>query len=67
MLHKHNPGLILNDEKLYEIKNYMKDHRIFMMSAIMALTFGGKWKIHDKESIKTSFPNFLKIINELKK
>jgi 3-phosphoshikimate 1-carboxyvinyltransferase len=49
------------------IKNYLKDHRVFMTSIVAALTFGGKWKIHDKDSIKTSFPNFLKIINELKK
>ena len=60
-----NPGLILNDEKLYEIKNYMKDHRIFMMSAIMALTFGGKWKLHNPESIKTSFPSFLDLIKKI--
>ena len=31
-----------------------------MMSCIAALTFGGKWKIYDKDSINTSFPNFLK-------
>jgi len=49
------------------IKNYLKDHRVFMTSIVAALTFGGNWKIYDKDSIKTSFPNFLKIINELKK
>ena len=38
-----------------------------MTSVIAGLTFGGVWEIHDKSSIKTSFPNFLKIINELKK
>ena len=38
-----------------------------MTSVIAALSFGGEWKIHDKDSIKTSFPNFLKIIRELKK
>ena len=38
-----------------------------MTSVIAALSFGGKWNIHDKDSIKTSFPNFLKIIDELKK
>ena len=38
-----------------------------MTSVIAALSFGGEWKIHDKDSIKTSFPNFLKIINKLKK
>ena len=36
-----------------------------MASVIAALSFGGKWKIHDKDSIKTSFPNFLQIINSL--
>ena len=49
------------------IKNYLKDHRVFMTSVIAALSFGGKWKIHDKDSIKTSFPNFLEIINNLNK
>ena len=38
-----------------------------MTSLIAALSFGGKWNIHDKDSINTSFPNFLEIINELKK
>ena len=38
-----------------------------MTSVIAALSFGGEWNIHDKDSIKTSFPNFLKIINDLKK
>ena len=47
------------------IKNYMKDHRVFMTSVIAGLSFGGKWKIHDSDSIKTSFPNFLNIINKL--
>ena len=48
------------------IKDYLKDHRVFMTSVIAALSFGGKWKIYDKDSIRTSFPNFLKIINNLK-
>ena len=38
-----------------------------MTSVIAALSFGGRWNIQDKDSIKTSFPNFLKIINDLKK
>ena len=38
-----------------------------MTSVIAALSFGGEWKIYDKDSIKTSFPNFLRIINDLKK
>jgi 3-phosphoshikimate 1-carboxyvinyltransferase len=55
-----NPKLKIN--KKIEIKNYLKDHRVFMTSAIAALSFGGEWHIHDKDSIKTSFPSFLKII-----
>jgi 3-phosphoshikimate 1-carboxyvinyltransferase len=47
------------------IKNYLKDHRIFMMSAIAALTCGGQWKIYDKDSINTSFPSFLKIVKNI--
>ena len=48
------------------IKNYLKDHRVFMTSAIAALSYGGEWHIHDKDSIKTSFPDFLNIINRFK-
>jgi len=47
------------------IKNYLKDHRVFMMCTIAALTCGGQWKIHDKDSINTSFPSFLKIVKEI--
>ena len=57
------PGIELN--KNIEIKNYLKDHRIFMMSAIAALSFGGNWKIHNQDSIRTSFPSFLTIIKKL--
>jgi len=53
--------------KTIKIKKYLKDHRIFMMSTIAALTFGGQWEIHDSDSIKTSFPSFLKIIEKLSK
>ena len=59
-----NPNLKIN--KKITIKNYIKDHRVFMTSVIAALSFGGEWHIHDKDSINTSFPNFLKIINNLK-
>ena len=60
-----NPKLEIN--KKIVIKNYLKDHRVFMTSAIAALSFGGEWHIHDKDSIKTSFPTFLKTIDKLKK
>ena len=59
-----NPDLKINKKII--IKNYLKDHRVFMTSVIAALSFGGSWKIHDKDSIKTSFPNFLKILNLIK-
>ena len=49
----------------YHIKNFLKDHRIFMMSCIAALTLGGNWKINDKDSINTSFPKFIKILKYL--
>ena len=55
----------LKISKKIVIKNFMKDHRVFMMSVIAALSFGGQWKIHDSESTKTSFPNFLNIIKSL--
>ena len=56
------PNLKLNNK--YEVKNYLKDHRVMAMSTIAALTFGGKWKIHNPESIKTSFPSFFKILKK---
>ena len=59
-----NPNLKI-DKKIV-IKNYFKDHRVFMTSIIAALTFGGHWTILDKVSIKTSFPTFLKIIDKLR-
>ena len=57
------PGLKLNGT--YVVKNYLKDHRVFMMSCIAALTLGGNFKIQNKSSIKTSFPNYLKLLKEL--
>ena len=59
-----NPDL--KTDKKIVIKDYLKDHRVFMTSVIAALVFGGNWIIHDKDSIKTSFPSFLKIINDIK-
>ena len=60
-----NPNLKINKKII--IKDYLKDHRIFMTSVVAALSFGGEWLLHDKDSIKTSFPDFLKIVNYLKK
>ena len=60
-----NPNLKINKKII--IKNYLKDHRVFMTCIVAALSFGGYWQIHDKDSINTSFPDFLKILNNLKK
>ena len=58
-----NPNLLIK-RNIY-IKGFLKDHRIFMMSVIAALTFGGNWKISDLDSINTSFPTFLKILKKI--
>ena len=58
-----NPNLELN--KKIVIRDFLKDHRIFMMSVISALSFGGEWKIYDPISVKTSFPSFFKKIREI--
>ena len=60
-----DPNLEL--KKKYRISNFRKDHRVFMTSCIAALSFGGEWIIEDKDSIKTSFPSFFKIIKKLGK
>tara|TARA_Y100000992_G_C21270255_1_gene496330 strand:+ start:1833 stop:3146 length:1314 start_codon:yes stop_codon:yes gene_type:complete len=58
-----NPNISLSHKII--IKKYLKDHRIFMMSTIAALTFGGNWTIHDANSINTSFPSFLRKLKDL--
>ena len=58
-----NPSLKLS--KTYEIKNFDKDHRACMLAFITALAFGGKWIIHDIDSVKTSFPNFISLLKYL--
>ena len=58
-----NPNLSL--KKNITIKNFLKDHRVFMMSVIAASTIGGNWNINDLDSINTSFPDFLKILKKI--
>ncbi len=58
-----NPSI--NLKKTINIKNYYQDHRIFMTSVIAAYTFGGKWRIDDVNSYKSSFPSFLNILKKL--
>ena len=59
-----NPDIKIN--KKIVIKDYLKDHRVFMTSVIAALSFEGNsiWKIYDKDSIKSSFPEFLNIVKK---
>ena len=58
-----NPNLEINKKII--INNYLKDHRVFMTSVIAALSFGGSWKIHDKDLNKNLvskiFANYKKI------
>ena len=58
-----NPKLEIKNKKI--IKDFLKDHRVFMTSVIAALVFGGDWTIANKDAINTSFPSFLKKIKYL--
>ena len=58
-----NPKLSV--QKDITIKNFYKDHRIFMTSVVAALCFGGKWIIHDVDSHKSSFPSFMKLLKKI--
>ena len=58
-----NPNLEIKNKIV--IKNFLKDHRVFMTATIAALIFGGDWSIANKEAINTSFPSFLKKIEYL--
>ena len=54
----------LQVKKKCVIKNYLEDHRIMAMCTIAALSIGGKWEIHNPNSINTSFPSFFKILRK---
>ena len=58
-----NPNLEVKNKIV--IKNFLKDHRVFMTSTVAALIFGGNWSIANKDAINTSFPSFLKKIKYL--
>ena len=58
-----NPNLKIKNDII--VKNFLGDHRVFMSSVIAGLTFGGNWKIFDKNSINTSFPTFMNKIKKL--
>ena len=58
-----NPELEIKNKVI--IKNFLKDHRVFMSSVIAALAFGGDWTISNKDAINTSFPSFLEKIKYL--
>ena len=49
----------------YIMKNFLKDHRVFMMSCVAALTLGGNFIIRDKSSINSSFPDFINLMRKL--
>ena len=58
-----NPNLKVKNKIV--IKNFLKDHRVFMTATVAALIFGGDWSIANKDAINTSFPSFLKKIEYL--
>ena len=58
-----NPELTIKKKNF--IKNYHKDHRIFMTSVIAALCLGGEWVIEDMDSYKSSFPSFINILRKI--
>ena len=58
-----NPELEIKNKII--IKNFLKDHRVFMTSVIAALVFGGDWSIANKDAVNTSFPSLLKKIKHL--
>ena len=58
-----NPNLKI--KKKIVIKDFLKDHRVFMTATVAALIFGGDWSIANKDAINTSFPSFLKKIKYL--
>ncbi len=58
-----NPDLKITNKII--IKNFLKDHRVFMCSIVAGLTFGGHWRVYDKISTHTSFPSFLNKIKKL--
>ena len=60
-----NPNLELKNKKII-IKNFLKDHRVFMSCVVASMAFGGEWQINDKDSINTSFPEFLNIIKSIR-
>ena len=51
-----NPNLKINKKII--IKNYLKDHRVFMTSVIAALSFGGNGKFMIKIQLKLLFQFF---------
>ena len=58
-----NPNLKIKKKRV--IKDFLKDHRVFMTATVAALIFGGDWSIANKDAINTSFPSFLKKIKYL--
>ena len=62
---KINGGMIKKNRNLKIKVNSTGDHRICMSAAILSLTTGIKTEIKNFETVKTSSPNFLKIVKTL--
>ena len=63
-----NDNLIIKPNKNLKVKNNKivtnYDHRIAMSFAVMGSVLDESLEILDSDSIKTSFPNFIKIFNK---
>ena len=57
-----NPNIKI-EKKLDIFSNY--DHRVAMSWAVLGLLIGGRIKIHNFETVNTSFPNFLPLIKSM--
>ena len=54
----------INTEKKFILVKTKGDHRICMSSAILSLATGIRTKIHNFDTVNTSFPNFISIIKK---
>ena len=57
-----NPKIKIN-KKLDIFSN--GDHRVAMSWTILGLLLGGSLKIHNFETVKTSFPNFINLVKSI--
>ena len=50
---------------IIKLRIFVKITEYLWCHVLVALTLGGQWKIYDKNSVNTSFPDFFKILKKL--